>query len=148
MKTDKKILSEKKLVIKSRTENLSVIRSFVQAAAEEAGISQENTSDILLAVDEACTNIIKHAYKSFPDGEIIITLGYSAEKFTITIIDYGSAFSPDAVPKPDLQEYYRQRRIGGLGMYLMKTLMDDVHYVSIPGKYNQVSLSKNLNSHN
>ena len=74
MKANNNISKEKKLVIKSRTENLSVIRDFVQDNALEAGMKSKSINDMMLAVDEACTNIIKHAYKSFPDGEIIITI--------------------------------------------------------------------------
>lgn len=139
---------KKKLVIKSKTENLSPIRKFVSENANEAGISNEEIDDIILAVDEACTNIIKHAYKSFPEGEIIIEIDYTERKFTIKLIDHGISFNPDLIPDPDLQKYYRQRRVGGLGLYLMKTLMDDVQYVSVPGKYNQVLLSKNLRNSN
>lgn len=139
-------IEEKKLIIKSKTENLSAIRDFIYAAAEEIGFKSDTIGDIILAVDEACTNIIKHAYKSYPEGEIVINLKYADKKFIIEIIDYGTAFHPETVPAPDLQKYYQQRRVGGLGMYLMKTLMDDVKYISVPGKYNQVLLSKNLNS--
>lgn len=139
---------KKKLVIKSRTENLSSIRDFVSENALNAGLTSEEIDDIILAVDEACTNIIKHAYKSFPDGEIIIEIDYNTKKFMIKLIDYGNSFDPQSIPEPDLQKYFKQRRVGGLGLYLMKTLMDDVQYVSVPGKYNQVMLSKNLrNSH-
>ncbi len=137
---------KKKLVIKSRTENLFSLREFILENANDAGLISDEIDDIILAVDEACTNIIKHAYKSAPDGEIIIEIDYTAKKFTIKLIDHGSSFDPEAVPLPDLQKYLRQRRVGGLGLYLMKTLMDDVQYVSVPGKYNQILLSKNLNS--
>lgn len=135
---------KKKLVVSSRTENLSDIRDFVSENAKNAGLKQKEIDDLILAVDEACTNIIKHAYKSFPDGEILIEIEYNSKKFTIKLIDYGTSFDPEVIPDPDLQKYYRQRRVGGLGLYLMKTLMDDVQYVSVPGKYNQVLLSKNL----
>ena len=60
----------KRLVIKSRTENLSSLRDFISDNANNAGLSTDDIDDIILAVDEACTNIIKHAYKSVPDGEI------------------------------------------------------------------------------
>ena len=143
MKTDKKI-NEKQLVVQSKTNNLSQIRDFVYSTALEVGISTEIIDNIILAVDEACTNIIKHAYKSYPEGEIIVKLQYSDKKFTVLIIDYGVPFKPETIPDPDLQKYYRQHRVGGLGMYLMKSLMDEVKYVSIPGKYNQVLLSKNI----
>ena len=134
------------LRVKSRTENLSEIRDFVSSNALEAGLPTATVDNIILAVDEACTNIIKHAYKLSPQGEIIIKIDYDEEKFTVTIIDYGKSFEPDRIPRPDLQKYYHEHRVGGLGMYLMKSLMDDVKYTSIPGKYNQVLLSKNIRS--
>jgi len=139
-------IKEKELNVKSRTENLSKIREFIQEFASSAGFMQNTIDNMMLAVDEACTNIIKHAYKSYPDGEVIIKIKYEEKKLIITIIDYGKAFQPESIPEPNIQEYYRQHRVGGLGMYLMKTLMDDVKYISIPGKYNQVLLSKRLNS--
>jgi len=132
------------LRVKSKTENLSEIRDFVSTNALAAGMPAATIDNIILAVDEACTNIIKHAYKLSPQGEIIIKIDYDEEKFTITIIDYGKSFEPERVPRPDLQKYYREHRVGGLGMYLMKSLMDDVEYISIPGEYNQVLLSKNI----
>jgi serine/threonine-protein kinase RsbW len=134
----------KKLNVKSRTENLSLIRDFISNSAAEAGIKTDVIENMILAVDEACTNIIKHAYKSYPDGELIIKTKSTANRFIISITDYGKSFEPNAIPEPDLQKYYRQKRVGGLGMYLMKTLMDDVKYVSIPGKRNEVLLSKNI----
>jgi serine/threonine-protein kinase RsbW len=134
----------KKLTIKSKTENLSIIRDFIRSAVDEAGISPDIVENIILAVDEACTNIIKHAYKSFPDGDLTIKTNSTLLRFEISITDYGNSFEPETIPEPDLQKYYRQRRVGGLGLYLMKTLMDDVKYVSVPGKYNRVLLSKNL----
>ena len=134
----------RELRVKSRTDNLSLIRDFVSKNAINAGIEQTTVDKIMLAVDEACTNIIKHAYKSSPEGEIILNIEFDEETFTITIIDYGQSFEPDSVPLPDLQKYYREHKVGGLGMYLMKSLMDDVKYTSVPGKYNRVLLSKNI----
>jgi len=133
------------LIVKSRTENLSLIRDFVSKKASVAGLNKEDIENIMLAVDEACTNIIKHAYKSYHDGEIVINLEFNAQKILISIIDYGNTFNPDSVPDPDLQKYYKNGRVGGLGMYLMKTLMDDVKYISVPGEYNKVLLSKKIN---
>ena len=146
MKTEKNKIKERKLTVKSRTDNLAVIREFISGTAKEVGFSGETIENIILAVDEACTNIIKHAYKSVPDGEIEIKINYRNKKLTIEILDFGNSFDPEKVPEPDLQKYYNLHKVGGLGMYLMKALMDDVEYISIPGKYNQVLLSKNLNS--
>ena len=136
----------KELIVKSRTNNLSKIRNFVLSVAAEANIPSNIIDDIILAVDEACTNIIKHAYKSFPDGEISISIDFSDDKFKIIIKDFGIPFNPETIPDPDLKKFYRQHRVGGLGMYLMKSLMDEVKYISVPGKYNQVMLSKKINA--
>lgn len=148
MGTSKTKSKEKELLIKSRTENLNAVRDFIGSVVKEANIPQDITGDVVLAVDEACTNIIKHAYKFLPDGDINIKIKYSAKKITVEITDHGAPFSPDAVPTPDLKKYFEEKRVGGLGMYLMKSLMDNVEYKSVPGKYNQVFLTKKLNSAN
>jgi serine/threonine-protein kinase RsbW len=139
-------VKKQNLVVKSRTENLALIRDFISSNASKAGFSKDEIDDMILAVDEACTNVIKHAYKYSPDGDITIKIEFDKSVFTITIEDNGISFNPDVVPAPDLQKYYREHRVGGLGMYLMKTLMDDVRYDSSPGKYNRVSLIKKLKS--
>ena len=138
-------LNKSKISVKSRTENLSLIRDFVSSKTSDAGLAKDEIENVMLAVDEACTNIIKHAYNSFLDGEIVIKLEYNSDKLLVTIIDHGSTFDPNGIPDPDLQKYYRDGRVGGLGMFLMKTLMDDVKYITVPGKYNQVLLSKRIN---
>jgi len=143
LETNKKYKSH--LKIKSRTKNLSLIRNFISEKAAAVNFGSKDIADIILAVDEACTNIIKHAYNSDPEGKINISIEAEAGKFTITIEDYGHSFNPDKVPVPDLQRYHNEKKVGGLGIYLMKALMDEVKYVSVPGKYNRVILSKNLN---
>ena len=148
MRTSKTKSKQKQLLIKSRTENLTTVREFVSLAVEEVNIPQDIAGDIVLAVDEACTNIIKHAYKFFPDGDITIQLKYSEKNIKVKITDHGASFSPESVPTPDLKKYFEEKRVGGLVMYLMKSLMDEVHYKSVPGKYNQVLLTKKLNSTN
>ena len=148
MRTSKTKSKQKELLVKSRTENLTTVREFVNSAVGEVSIPQDIAGDIVLAVDEACTNIIKHAYHYSPDGDIKIKLKYSDKKIVVEITDHGASFHPDAVPKPDLKKYFEEKRVGGLGMYLMKSLMDDIRYTSVLGKYNQVILTKKINSSN
>ncbi|MBI5731472.1 MAG: ATP-binding protein [Ignavibacteriales bacterium] len=135
---------EKELLIKSKTDNLAVIRDFIKSAADESGFSEDTIGKIILAVDEACTNIIKHAYKYSPEGNIIIKIKFNDPKFSISITDEGSHFDPNIVPEPDLCEYYKQKRVGGLGMFLIKKLMDEVNYSTLSGNKNQVILVKYL----
>jgi anti-sigma regulatory factor (Ser/Thr protein kinase) len=88
----------------------------------ETGIFEVQT-----AVDEACTNIMKYAY-SEEDGIITITCELKDNDFVVTIRDKGKPFDLSSVPPPDLDTELDKRRIGGLGIYLMRKLMDDVSY--------------------
>ena len=134
----------RELTVKSTTDNLSQIRDFTKEAAMQCGFSEDVTGKIVLAVDEACTNIIKHAYKYSPQGNIIISVKFADSKFEISITDEGIHFNPESVPEPDIKEYYKQKKIGGLGMYLIKRLMDEVKYSTLTGNKNQVVLIKYL----
>jgi serine/threonine-protein kinase RsbW len=83
--------------------------------------------EVQTAVDEACTNIINYAY--FGKGGIItITCERQDKYFVVTIRDSGKPFDPSSVPAPDLEADLNKRKIGGLGIYLMKKLMDDISY--------------------
>lgn len=135
----------KQISVKSSTDNLSMIRDFTRNAAQESGFSSEVIEKIILAVDEACTNIIKHAYKYSPDGNIQISIKFADNRFEISITDEGLHFNPNSIPDPDIKEYYKQKKVGGLGMFLMKKLMDDVKYSTSTGNKNQVVLVKYLN---
>lgn len=135
---------EKELLVKSTTDNLAGIRDFIKSAADQSGFSEDTTGKIILAVDEACTNIIKHAYKNSPEGNIFIKIKFNDPKFSISITDEGSHFDPTRVPEPNLREYYKEKRVGGLGVFLIKKLMDEVNYSTLTGNKNQVILVKYL----
>ena len=139
-----KNISKKEIVVKSTTDNLAMIRDFIKNTTSELGVPDEIIGKIILAVDEACTNIIKHAYKNSPDGQIFISTLFADSKFSITITDEGQHFDPGKIPVPDLNEYYKQKRVGGLGMFLIKKLMDEVNYSTLSGNKNRVVLVKYL----
>ena len=132
------------LQIESRTERLIAVRDFVSAAAREFGFSDEEISKIALAVDEACTNVIKHAYKFDPGKKLTISVKGGNGAFEISIQDTGRRFDPAILQPPDMKEYLTHFRRGGLGVYLMKALMDKVEYSFAPGKQNEVRLIKYL----
>lgn len=134
----------KKITVKSSTDNLSVIRNFIRTAADEAGFDNDTSGKIVLAADEACTNIIKHAYKFSEKGKIGINVSVKSNKFTISITDNGDHFNSKSIPEPDLKKYYQEKKVGGLGMFLMKKLMDEVKYSQPNDKKNKVTLVKYL----
>ncbi len=141
--------SAKSLRIQSRTELLGNIRSFVSDAARNFGFTEIEVGKIELAIDEACTNIIKHAYKYNPEGTIEIKLstrkkGNEPAKFIVEIFDNGLSFNAKKYTAPDMKEYFRKLRHGGLGIVLIKKLMDEVEYNFEPGKKNSIRLIKHL----
>ena len=116
------------LTISSQTERLSDLRRFVAEQALAHGFGDDVADKISLAVDEACTNIIKHGYNYSPDHKIEIGIVRSGDEFEITIADQGKQFDPEIVTTPDMKEYLSHYRRGGLGMYLMKRIMDKVEF--------------------
>ena len=138
-------VKEQSISIESKTERLVVVREFVSHAAREFGFGDEEVSKIALAVDEACTNVIKHAYKFDPGKKITVVVKPNKGSFEISITDNGKRFNPDKLQAPDMKEYLSHYRKGGLGVYLMKSLMDEVEYSVTPGEKNEVRLIKHLN---
>ncbi|NOX16775.1 MAG: ATP-binding protein [Chlorobi bacterium] len=132
----------RRLTVKSSTENLIEIRNFLSGIADELSLPKDLVDKIILSVDEACTNIIKHAYGSSPSEDININVKYFKDKLEVTIVDSGIHFDPSSVPPPDLKKYVKERKHGGLGMFLMKELMDKVKYSALPGGQNQLKLIK------
>ncbi len=136
------------LVIPSQTERLKEVREYISGAAQQFGFTEDDTNKIVLAVDEACTNIIKHAYAFRADHTIKLSIQTRGSVFEVTITDQGKPFDPSHIPQPDMKEYLTHFKKGGLGMYLMKTVMDKVEYDFKPGPVNKVRLTKYLQRHN
>ena len=134
-----------KIRFPSRTDNLEVVRDFVHRLALKAGFIEEGADQISLAVDEACTNVIKHAHQYNSRRMIDLVVIYDNKKIEIIITDKGKGFDPLQLKKPDLSKYMHEAKMGGLGIHLMKTLMDEVNYSFNPGIKNQVSLIKYIN---
>lgn len=131
-----------RIKIPASTENLSEVREFVSKHARDHGFSNQNISDIKLAVDEACTNIIKHAYKFDKSKVVTIELEFEHQQVIVMLTDQGVGFNPNSYEKPNLPEQIKKKKRGGMGIHLMKNLMDKVTYENINGK-NILYMSKN-----
>ena len=112
----------------ARVEFLDQLREFVGLHARTAGFAEKDVYSIQLAADEAASNIIEHAYSGKPGESIDLTCEFEKDGLRITFIDQGKPFDPSKVEKPDLKAHLSKRKIGCLGVYLMRTLMDEVHY--------------------
>ncbi len=126
MKSSGKIEDSK--VFKSTTSALAGVREFVNERALSFGFGDKEVSEITLAVDEACTNVIKHAYKGNPDTEFEVKILASGAEFQIVVRDWGASFKPEEVPVPNIKDRFKKHKAGGLGIFLMRKLMDTVEY--------------------
>lgn len=112
----------------ARFEFLDEIRSLVAQVAREGGFSEKDIYSLQLAADEAASNIIEHAYAGVSDAVLEITCDMRGSELVITMRDTGKPFDPSKVKQPNLKADLSERQIGGLGLYLMRKLMDDVRY--------------------
>lgn len=126
----------------ARFEFLDEIREFVAQIAREGGFNDKEVYSFQLAADEAASNIIEHAYEDMPDADFDVTCDISDDALIITMRDTGKPFNPSNVKQPNLKASLADRQIGGLGVYLMRKLMDEVHYISNPRTGNLLTMIK------
>ncbi len=129
------------ITISSHPRWLRLVRQAVLEYAREAGFDSRQCNAITLAVGEAVGNVIKHAYKGQPDKTCQLSCRIRDDYFEVEIRDRGGPFNPDQAPElpPD------ELRTGGRGLYLIKTIMDEIEY-GRDGEENVVSMRKRLES--
>jgi serine/threonine-protein kinase RsbW len=132
----------KALTVAGRLDSLGLISEFVTNAAQDAGLDESAVYAVDMAVDEACANIIGHAYGDEGRGDIEITCRIDEDGLTLVLRDNGRPFDPTKVPHPDLEAPLEGREEGGLGLFLMRHLMDRVEYESRPGSGNVLTMVK------
>jgi anti-sigma regulatory factor (Ser/Thr protein kinase) len=126
----------------AKFEYLDEIREFVGKIAREGGFSDKDVYNIQLATDEAASNIIEHAYQNDPGEVLELSCGMKGDVITIILIDHGRSFDPSEVPLPDLKADLSDRKIGGLGIFLMRKLMDEIDYRPGPNNSNTLTMIK------
>jgi serine/threonine-protein kinase RsbW len=129
-------------IFRAKFDQLDDIREFVARAAQDAGLDDPSVYSIELCTDEACTNIIEHAYRGQENGEIECTCDSNDEKLVIIIRDHGKPFDPSNVAVPDLDADLEDRPVGGLGVFLMKKLMDEVRFEQLGESGNVLTMVK------
>jgi serine/threonine-protein kinase RsbW len=129
------------LRISAELDNLALIRHFVEERATALGAASSAIQDLLLAVNEATTNIMMHGYQGQP-GVIEIEIRRRGNSLIIRLRDEAPPFDPIIVPPPDLSLPLEKRPLGGLGVYLIRQLMDDVTHRVTPQGGNELILVK------
>lgn len=115
------------LTVPARFENLALIGDFIAGIARKAGFDEKGVFNLQLACDEACTNVIEHAYAGGP-GQIRIAVTVYPDRIQIQVHDTGRPFDPRAVHTPDLEAPLERRETGGLGLHFMRSIMDEVRF--------------------
>jgi serine/threonine-protein kinase RsbW len=111
----------------AQIENLERYRKVVLECAKEQGVAQERIIEIELAIEEALVNIFNYSYPE-KTGDVEINCKVDHHQFIIEMIDSGIPFDMTSHPNPDLKSDLSERQIGGLGIYLIKRMMDEVRY--------------------
>lgn len=116
------------LTVSSALQDLPLVINFVRQCCRAAGLNEDSCFACELAADEACSNIMEHAYAGRSDGVIHVACWLADQSFMLRFHDYGRSFDPARVQKPVLEGDLVSRPIGKLGMHIMRSLMDDVRY--------------------
>jgi serine/threonine-protein kinase RsbW len=117
-----------KVELPSQTDYISLVRQFVGGIAKKAGFNDIEIEKIELALDEACSNVLQHAYKFESDNRYAIEITVNNTKLDIIITDQGDSFTFTEAVVPDIEKHVSELKVGGLGIFIMQQMMDDVKY--------------------
>ncbi len=132
------------LTVDSRLERLGEIANFIELAARESDLNDDQVYDVQMAVDEACANVIEHAYRGRANGTIDIRCEKRGKEFVVTIQDFGERFDPKKVAPPRTRDPLSKRNVGGLGLFFMHKMMDKVKFEFATGTGNRLTMVKKI----
>ena len=122
---------------------MASICKFVEETSRNLGLDDRLARDLLLAVDEACINVVRHAYDG-RGGDVEVTIELADDGVRAVIRDWGEAFDPLSVPEPDVSAPLHERTPGGLGLFLMRNVMDRVQFQFDGDKGNTLTMFRRL----
>ena len=125
---------EKKLVIKNDISEISKLATFIGELSEELDFTPELNFNLNLVLEEAISNVILYAYGKEEQKEISLVAYLSDNNLVFVLTDLGMEFDPTKVPDADVTLSAEEREIGGLGIYLIRQIMNTVEYQRIDGK--------------
>jgi serine/threonine-protein kinase RsbW len=134
----------KSLTVANETSCLREVREFVGEAIKAGEFPPKYTNRLQIAVEEAVTNIIEHGYSGFAPGAgtIEIDVSIDAKSFRVAVKDEGTSFNPKEFGEVDIRRHFNAGKAGGLGVFLMRRIVDKLEYKFENGKPNQLILEK------
>jgi serine/threonine-protein kinase RsbW len=130
------------VIFPGRLGEVARICEFASAMAQKAGLDDMAVYSVELAVDEACTNIIEHAYGGDGKGDIECTCQVLEDGIKVILKDRGRAFNPDNVPVPNPKARLKEVKARGAGLFLIRKLMDEVQFDFSKEEGNRLTLIK------
>ena len=118
----------KSIVLPNDTQEVPRLAAFVDEVCEELGINATATVQMNLALEEAVVNVMEYAYPKNISGQVLVEAEISPDQVVFTITDSGIPFDPTAQAEPDITQSLEERPIGGLGIHLVRHIMDDIQY--------------------
>ena len=133
------------ITLKNDIREVSQLSSFQKAFYEKMNLEKSLARQLRLAVEEAVVNVIEYAYPPNTEGTVEVTMMYDSHRLKVLIVDAGMPFDPTAEKKVDTTLSAEERRVGGLGIHLVRELMDSINYERING-HNILTLRKQINN--
>jgi serine phosphatase RsbU (regulator of sigma subunit)/anti-sigma regulatory factor (Ser/Thr protein kinase) len=134
-------VKKEEIAIPAQMSYMGQVRDFIEHIGAKYKYSDKIINSYKLVIEEACTNIIRHGYRDIKGGEISIKAIIRQQSLTIVILDHGISYDPRQAQTPDLEKYIQIGKKGGLGIFMMRKLMDDVQY-NITSRGNELRLTK------
>ncbi len=135
--------TERHLILHNDIQQIPQLAEFIETIADEINLDQGLAMSLNLALEEAVTNVILYAYPKGSDGQVDVEAIIRKDKLKFIISDSGQEFDPTAAPEADITLGVEDRPIGGLGIYLVRKIMDSVSYERTDGK-NILSMTKKI----
>ena len=131
------------IVLRNKIEEIVRMTEFVDEISRELNLSVEDSFNIRLAIEEAVTNVIMYAYPQTVEGDLLLSAREEGDVIVFQLVDSGNEFDPTLQPDADVTSSLEDREIGGLGIFLIRQLMQSVSYSRIDGK-NVLTMIKQL----
>ena len=138
------MVMQDELRVEATIDSVRMISEFVRQIGQRLRLAADTLFDIDLAVEEASANIVRHAYLPGHSGDILLRVETTDDVVRITLTDWGLPFDADNVRPFDVDAPVEARARGGMGLHLIRSLIDDVVRItaSVPGEPNTLVLSK------
>lgn len=136
-------MTQRQISLPNDIETIPQLNEFIDIVAEEIGLDMSLTMSLNLAIEEAVVNVMEYAYPQGTKGQVDILMSSDGQQLTVVLRDAGTPFDPTQQAEADTSLSVEERPIGGLGIHLVRQIMDSISYRYING-HNELTLKKNI----